>query len=86
MKEYAANDVIYLPKLYNLMKKNIKDLPEAEGTITYQGILDECQKTLKYPKLNLNIKNFNKYNIPKGKEIDGMLKYEYFIIISLGIL
>ena len=69
---YAGNDVIYLPKIYNIIcskcdKKIIKD-------ITVENIFDECKKYLKYVNINLKIKNFNKTNIQKGTEIEGLIK------------
>ena len=69
---YAGNDVIYLPKIYNIIcskcdKKIIKD-------ISFENIFDECKKYLKYVNINLKIKNFNKTNIQKGTEIEGLIK------------
>jgi ribonuclease D len=69
---YAGNDVIYLPKIYNIIcskcdKKIIKD-------ISVDNIFKECEKYLKYVNINLKIKNFNKTNIQKGTEIEGLIK------------
>ena len=69
---YAGNDVIYLPKIYNIIcskcdKKIIKD-------ISVDYIFQECEKYLKYVNINLKIKNFNKTNIQKGTEIEGLIK------------
>jgi hypothetical protein len=72
MLEYTANDVIYLPKIYEIIK-NVCD----EGlypTLTINKIKKESSKYLDYLEINLSIKNFNKINIQKDKEIEGLLK------------
>ena len=68
---YAGNDVIYLPKIYNIIcskcdKKIIKD-------ISVDNIFKECEKYLKYFNIYFKINNFNKTNIQKGTEIEGLI-------------
>lgn len=75
---YAGNDVIYLPKIYDLINSNC-----AQGqysNINMKMILSECNKYLEYAKINLKIKNFNKTNIQKNSEIQGLIKY-YLILL-----
>jgi hypothetical protein len=72
MLEYTANDVLYLQKVHSI----IKGLCES-GTYTnlnYEIIMDECSRYLNYTQINLPIKNFNKMNIQKDKELEGLLK------------
>ena len=69
---YAGNDVIYLPRIYDMFcarceKKLVKNL-------TIQNIFDECNKYLSYVKINLNIKNFNKTNIQRNSILQGLIK------------
>lgn len=51
MIDYAAQDVLYLPSLHNVLSQDAI----AEG-VEYQTILDEAQKYNYYASLNLNIK------------------------------
>jgi len=64
MIEYAANDVIFLPKLYCIFCKYA----------AFPKILVECEKYLEYLKINLNIKNFNKINLETDRVIQGLIK------------
>lgn len=68
MIEYAANDVKYLPQLYEIFIEKFK---EKEKMI--DDVFKECQKYLIYPKLNLNVKNFNR-NTLKNQTITGLFK------------
>jgi ribonuclease D len=72
MKAYAANDVIHLVNLYNLFKENCEK--KLFNELTFDRILQECERYLKYTKINLNIKNFNKVSIEKDKKVEGFLK------------
>ena len=72
MIKYAANDVFYLLKVYELMKNNL-DCKKYDN-LTYDAIYLECQRYLHYPKINLVVKNYNKQLIPVGSEIEGLLK------------
>lgn len=69
---YAGNDVLFLPKLYDIfcVKCGNKSLKNTNVT----KILDECSRYLKYVNINLNIKNFNKMNLERGTEIQGLIK------------
>ena len=67
MLEYAANDVIYLPKIYNAIK-------ETCCGDAIDRIIEECNKYLCYSKINLGIKNFNKFNLEADTEIKGLVK------------
>jgi ribonuclease D len=78
MKEYAANDVIYLPNLFNLFKENCEK--KMFNDIELKGITKECEKYLNYSKINLNIKNFTKVSIEKDKKIEGLIKLREIFI------
>jgi hypothetical protein len=75
MLEYTAVDVIYLPAIYNKFKQSFEsiEIPQYKN-LTFDKILLECKKYLEYTKINLSIKNFNKINIEKDKEVEGLLK------------
>ncbi len=72
MLEYTALDVLFLPKIYHLIKEN------CEGglykNLNFDKINYECHKYLEYCKINLTIKNFNKISIEKDKVVEGLLK------------
>ena len=72
MKEYAARDVIYLPVIY----KNFKDNCEKNiyNSLNIEDIQNECVRYLRYTKINLNIRNYNKINIEKDKRVEGLIK------------
>jgi hypothetical protein len=72
MLEYTANDVLYLPKIYEIIKKLCDD--GIYPSLTLNKITKESIKYLEYSEINLTIKNFNKINIPKDKEVEGLLK------------
>ena len=80
---YAGNDVIYLPKIYNIICSNVDR--KIIKNITVQNIFDECKKYLKYVNINLKIKNFNKTNIQRGTEIQGLIKYNFYLFYFLEI-
>lgn len=69
---YAGNDVIYLPKIYEIIYNRCEK--RFFKHITMSKIFCECNKYLDYVKINLNIKNFNKMNISKGEIIQGLIK------------
>ena len=73
MLEYASNDVLYLPKIYYLIQQYCEQ--GMYQNLTFYTIMNQCNKYLEYSKINLSIKNFNKINIEKGKELFGLLKY-----------
>ena len=72
MKEYAARDVIYLPVIYKIFKDNCEK--NIYNTLNVEDIQNECVKYLRYTKINLNIRNFNKTNIEKDKCVEGLIK------------
>ena len=78
---YAGNDVIYLPKIYDIICDNCDR--KIIKNVTVENIFDECKKYLKY--VNMKIKNFNKTNILKGTEIQGLIKYIIFYLFYLEI-
>ena len=80
---YAGNDVIYLPKIYNIICSNIDR--KMIKNINVQNIFDECKKYLKYVNINLKIKNFNKTNIQRGTEIQGLIKYNFYLFYFIEI-
>ena len=80
---YAGNDVIYLPKIYDIICDNCDR--KIIKNVTVENIFDECKKYLKYVNINLKIKNFNKTNILKGTEIQGLIKYIIFYLFYLEI-
>jgi len=73
MLEYTGNDVIYLPKIYGIIKNACDE--GLYPTLTINKIKNESSKYLEYSEINLSIKNFNKINIQKDKELEGLLKY-----------
>ena len=72
MLEYTACDVLFLPKIYHLIKINCEN--EVYNHLTFDKIKQECNKYLEYCKINLTIKNFNKISIEKDKIVEGLLK------------
>ncbi len=72
MLEYTANDVLYLPKIYEI----IKDLCNNGNysSLSFDHITTESNKYLEYSEINLSIKNFNKLNLQKDKEVEGLIK------------
>lgn len=79
MLEYTANDVLYLPTIYFIIKQNCEN--GIYKNLTFDKILAECNKYLEYSKINLTIKNFNKISIESNKEVEGLIKY--LIIFTL---
>jgi ribonuclease D len=75
MQEYAAKDVIYLPEIYNLMIKKCKMLYKWKNyQFKIDEIIKECEKYLQYPKINLEVKNFNKVFLPAQYIMEGLIK------------
>ena len=72
MKEYAARDVIYLPVIYKIFKDNCEK--KSYNSLNIEDIQDECVRYLRYTKINLNIRNYNKINIEKDKQVEGLIK------------
>ncbi len=72
MLEYTAYDVLYLPKIYFLIKKLCEE--GNYQSLTFDKITVESNRYLDYAEINLSIKNFNKINIQKDKEVEGLLK------------
>jgi len=69
---YAGSDVYYLPKMYDLIVQKCET--KIVKKITLKNIFEECEKYLQYLKINKNIKNYNKMNLPKGTKIKGLIK------------
>jgi hypothetical protein len=78
MLEYTAKDVLYLPKIYDLIRYNCQ--VGVYKSLTFENIKYECNKYLEYCRINLSIKNFNKINIERDKVVEGFLKYKIIII------
>ena len=72
MIAYAANDVLYLPKLYNIFSKNCEE--NKNSNLSIRSISSLCEKYLDYCNINLSIKNYNKVSIEAGKIVEGLLK------------
>jgi hypothetical protein len=70
MLEYTAYDVLHLPTIYTKFR-----LDCDTNYNFFQKILNECKKYLEYANINLNIKNYNKINLQKDKEVQGLIKY-----------
>ena len=73
MLSYASNDVIYLPKIFNIMLESIKKLPG----ISFDKVMEECQLYLKYAEMNISITEKSRLLI-EDTEIQGLLKYFQF--------
>lgn len=71
--EYAAYDVLYLPMIYDKIKKKCES--GEYSSLNFQKIMLECDKYIEYSKINLKIKNFHKINLAKDTIVEGLLKY-----------
>jgi hypothetical protein len=71
MISYAANDVIYLPKVYTLMKEKVENFGNL---LTIDNIIKESEVFLKYPTLNLFVTESNRFFM-EDKEVEGIIKY-----------
>ena len=71
MIEYATNDALFLPIIYQIILDNMI----FYTNLSMYAIFKECEKILSSSRINLLVKNFNKHNLKKGQEIEGMLKY-----------
>lgn len=69
MIKYAANDVIYLPKIYKLMINIISGL---KG-LSIQHVLESCELYLQYPNLNKDI-NHKTRELQENSQIQGLIK------------
>ena len=69
---YAGNDVIYLPKIFYLIKEKCER--HQMRYLTMERIFEECSNYVSYVKMNLSIKNFHKMNLAKGSTIQGLIK------------
>lgn len=69
MIKYAANDVIYLPKIYRSMISIIKDL----NGVDLQYVMDCCELYLQYPELNNEITQKNR-DLQENSQIQGLIK------------
>ena len=69
MLKYASEDVLFLEKLY------FKFISLVNDTVMNK-IFEESKSSIAYSKINLNIKNNQRYDLLKNniKEIKGMLK------------
>jgi ribonuclease D len=72
MLDYTADDVLYLDKIYSIIKTNCEK--GNYKNLTFDRIQYECKKYLEYCKINLGVKNFNKISIEKDKIVEGLLK------------
>jgi predicted RNA-binding protein with RPS1 domain len=82
---YAGCDVLYLPKIYDLIVQKCEQ--KILKKITLKDIFQECKKYLQYVKMNKNIKNYNKMNLTKGTTIKGLIKniQHHCIYVQLNI-
>ena len=82
---YAGCDVLYLPKIYDLIVQKYEK--KILRKITIEQIFKECEKYLQYLKMNKNIKNYNKMNLTKGTKIKGLIKnmQHHCIYVQLNI-
>ena len=69
MIKYAANDVIFLPKIYYVMTELIKNI----NTLTLSDILQTCNTYLNYPNLNKNLTQKTR-EIIVNTEVEGLIK------------
>ena len=69
MIKYAANDVIFLPKIYYIMIEIIKGLKNLNIT----DIFKSCDLYLKYPTINEGITQNNR-DLSDNSQIQGLLK------------
>jgi len=69
MIKYAANDVIYLPKIYDIMLEILKGLKNLSIT----DVLKACELYLKYPNINESITQKTR-DLPENSQIQGILK------------
>lgn len=79
---YAGNDVIYLPKIYDIIHDRCRQLQN----VSMESIFNECNKYLGYVKMNLNIKNFHKMSIPINSIIQGLIKYDSIYNTIIGTI
>jgi ribonuclease D len=70
MIKYAANDVIFLPKIYNMMLKMIKTIK----SLTITDVLNSCEAYLKYPDLNIDISIKMRELLESNTQIQGLIK------------
>ena len=82
---YAGCDVLYLPKMYDLIIKKYEK--KIFRKVTIDKIFQECEKYLQYLKMNKNIKNYNKMNLTKGTKIKGLIKnmQHHCVYVQLNI-
>jgi ribosomal protein S1 len=82
---YAGCDVLYLPKIYDLIVQKYEN--KMFKNLTLNSIFKECEKYLKYLKMNKNIKNYNKMNLTKGTKLKGLIKniQHHCIYVQLNI-
>ena len=82
---YAGCDVLYLPKIYDLIVQKCEK--KILRKVTIQQIFKECEKYLQYLTMNKNIKNYNKMNLTKGTKIKGLIKnmQHHCIYVQLNI-
>lgn len=84
---YAGCDVIYLPKIYNILLKKCEEDSLKNKNIKIENIFEECQNYLKYVNINKNIKNYNKMNLSIGTKLEGLIKnvLNFCIFVQLNI-
>jgi len=69
MLKYAANDVIFLPKIYYLMLDILKGMKK----LTITDIFNSCESYLLYPTLNNNI-TINSRESQESNQVQGLIK------------
>lgn len=85
---YAGCDVLYLPKIYEIICDKIKK--KIVKNLTIKQIINECNKYLQYVKINKRIKNYNVMNLSKGTKLQGLIKniqnHCVFIQLNIGFI
>ncbi len=69
MLKYAGNDVIFLPKIYNLMLDILKDFK----TLTITDVLNTCEVYLSYRDLNKDL-TIKSRDLQENSQVQGMIK------------
>ena len=69
MINYAANDVIYLPKVYDLMVEVIKGFSDLK----ISDVLSSCEQYLKYPNINEDV-TIKTRDLAENSQVQGLLK------------
>ena len=85
---YAGSDVIYLPKVYDVIC--VKCSKRIYKNVTIEKILEESKKYLKYLDINKDIKNYDRINLKKGAKLLGLIKnFQHrcvFVQLNIGYI